>query len=228
VTRITPPRQPPAAGPVVFDCDGVLLDTEAAWTHAYTILFARYRTPLRVQQRQALLGRSLETVGRLLEGFLRQPGHAEPLATEALRLARTELRHGTAPLPGATDLVGELRGRRPLAVASNATRHHLLALLETAQLADAFEVIVGGDEVAAPKPAPDLYLHACRQLHTDPATAIAVEDSPAGIRSARTAGLYVIAIPPPPQPVAVDADLLAGSLAAASIRTALRLPPTPR
>jgi Haloacid dehalogenase-like hydrolase len=130
VTRITPPRQPPAAGPVVFDCDSVLLDTEAAWTRAYAILFARYRTPLRAQQRQALLGRSLETVGRLLEGFLRQPGHAEPLATEALRLARTELRHGTTPLPGAAELVSELRGRRPLAVASNATRHHLLGLLE--------------------------------------------------------------------------------------------------
>jgi beta-phosphoglucomutase-like phosphatase (HAD superfamily) len=89
-------------------------------------------------------------------------------------------------------------------------------------------VIVGGDEVAAPKPAPDLYLHACRQLHADPATAIAIEDSPAGIRSAHTTGLYVIATPPPPQPGAADADLLAGSLAAASIRTALRPPPTPR
>jgi len=218
-------RQPPA-GPVVFDCDGVLLDTEAAWTRAYTILFGRHRTPLGARQRQALLGCSLDAVGRLLEGFLDQPGPAEVLAAKALRLARAELRHGAAPLPGAADLVGDLRGRRPLGVASNAARDHLLGLLTGAGLADAFDAIVGGDQVARPKPAPDLYLHACRQLHADPAATIAIEDSPAGARSACTAGLYVIAIARAPQ-ATLDADLLADSLATTSIRTALYLPPTP-
>jgi HAD superfamily hydrolase (TIGR01509 family) len=215
-------RQPPA-GPVVFDCDGVLLDTEAAWTRAYTSLFGLHRRPFGARQRQALLGRSLDAVGRLLEAFLDQPGHADQLAAQALQLARAELRHGAPPLPGAVDLVSNLRGRRRLGVASNAARHHLLGLLEDAGLADAFKVVVGGDEVQRPKPAPDLYLHACRQLQADPTTAIAIEDSPAGARSARTAGLYVIAVATAPL-AAGDADLLADSLAATSIRTALRLP----
>jgi len=218
-------RQPPA-GPVVFDCDGVLLDTEAAWTRAYTSLFARHRTPFGARQRQALLGRSLDAVGWLLEEFLDQPGHADRLAAQALRLARAELRHGAKLLPGAADLVSDLRGHRPLGVASNAARRHLLGLLKDAGLADAFEVIVGGDDVQRPKPAPDLYLEACRHLDADPAATIAIEDSPAGARSARTAGLYVIAIATAPQAI-LDADLLATSLATTSIRTALRLPPTP-
>ncbi len=139
---------------------------------------------------------------------------------------KAALRHGAKSLPGAIDLVGRLHGRRPLGVTSNAARRHGLSLLTGAGFDGAFDVIVSGDDVQHPKPTPDLYLHACQRLHAAPSTAIAVEDSPAGARSPRAAGLYAIAIPNSPSAV-LDADLLAESLASPHVRAALGLPATP-
>jgi HAD superfamily hydrolase (TIGR01509 family) len=107
-------------------------------------------------------------------------------------------------------------------VASNAPRRHLLAGLRRAGLADAFDVSVSVDDVARPKPAPDLYTRACKLLDVPPAAAVALEDSPPGVAAARAAGVYVIGIPSI-EGVSLEADLDAPSLADASVRAAVGL-----
>jgi HAD superfamily hydrolase (TIGR01509 family) len=97
--------------------------------------------------------------------------------------------------PGAAELVARLRGQVPLGIASNTARSLVRIAVASAGFADAFEAIVSAEEVARPKPAPDVYLETCRRLRVDPAAAVGLEDSTSGIAAAKMAGLTVIAVP---------------------------------
>jgi HAD superfamily hydrolase (TIGR01509 family) len=216
-------RRPPSSdSAIVFDCDGVLLDTEVAWTRAETKWFARYGRSYGPEHKRLLIGTSLEDAARALEGLIGQTGRAGELAGELVELAEEEFARGVEPMPGAVELVGELQGRRPIAVASNSLRRLVDLALDGSGLSERFEVIVTGDEVARAKPAPDLYLEACRRLGIPPEQAVAIEDSPAGVTSARAAGLYVIGIPYLAD-LEVDADLVGRSLQDPEVRAALGL-----
>ncbi len=137
----------------------------------------------------------------------------------------TEIAAGAVPRPGAVELVARLRSvGLPLAVASNSPRRHLLAGLHRTGLHDAFDVVLGMDDVASPKPAPDLYLAACAGLVAQPQDAVALEDSPPGVAAARAAGLRVIGIPSVAG-VILTSDLVAASLADAAVHRALGLEP---
>ena len=217
----TPSPRPDLAA-VVFDCDGLLLDTESCWTAAESALFGRYGQSFGVEEKQALIGMSIEAGGRVLERLLAQEGRAGALSAELLDLVAFEVSKGAAPLAGAVELVSELRGRVPLAVASNSPRALLMSALGSAGLDEAFNVYLGGDDVANPKPAPDIYLEACLLLGVKPAHVVAFEDSPTGVAAARVAGVYVIGVPSVPG-VTLEADLVAGALSAASLRSALGL-----
>ena len=139
-----------------------------------------------------------------------------------------EMAKGVRPLPGALELAEELRGSVPIAVASNSPREILAGALEAAGLSDAFDVVIGVDEVSEAKPAPDLYLTASERLGAPPAESIAVEDSPAGVAAARAAGLYVIGIPSLAG-VALEADMTADSLDDVAVRERLGVAePAPR
>ena len=215
---------PPA---VVFDLDGVLLDSETAWTRAETRLFERYGRTYGADEKRLLIGGSLGETAEELERLLERPGASEGLLEELLALAAEEFAGPVEPMPGALELVGELRRTgRPMAVASNSQRRLVDLALDGSGLGEAFDAVVAGDEVAHPKPAPDLYLEACRHLGTAPDGALAIEDSPRGATAARTAGLFVIGIPYLPG-LELDADLLAGSLEDAGVRAVLGLPPSP-
>jgi HAD superfamily hydrolase (TIGR01509 family) len=208
---------------VVFDCDGVLLDSETAWTRAETRLFARYGKTYGVEEKRLLIGGSLEETAGALEGLLERPGGSEDLKHELLELAAEEFAGPVEPMPGALELVAELRQLgRPMAVASNSERRLLDLALTGAGLSDTFAAVIAGDEVPSPKPAPDLYLEACRRLGASPGDAVAVEDSPRGAAAARAAGLFVIGIPYLPE-LEVEADLLATSLEDPTVRSALGL-----
>ncbi|MFK0017339.1 HAD family hydrolase [Streptomyces sp. NPDC091027] len=187
----------PAPGPgsaVVFDCDGVLLTTERAWDLAYEELFAQHGAEITPDQRASLMGLDMESVGLVLATLLRSHAAAATLASRALRLMNDRLEEVIAPMPGAVELVAELGGTRPLAVASNAptalVRSHLRRFFDLADL-----VIVGGDMVRAPKPRPDIYLAACQGLDVSPVEAWALEDSVTGATAAMAAGLYVAGVP---------------------------------
>ncbi|MGH2692522.1 MAG: HAD family hydrolase, partial [Actinomycetota bacterium] len=125
------------------------------------------------------------------------------------------------------ELVEELRGLgRPIAVASNSFHRLVDVALDGSALAGVFDVVVAADDVQNPKPAPDLFLEACARLDVNAATAVAIEDSPTGVASARAAGMYVIGIPSWEEVRLDEADLVADSLGAPEVREILRLPPT--
>jgi HAD superfamily hydrolase (TIGR01509 family) len=209
---------------VVFDCDGVLLDSEAAWTRAETRLFARYGKTYGVEEKRLLIGGSLEETAGALEEILDRPGESADLQHELLELAAEEFADPVKPMPGALQLVGELRDLgRPMAVASNSERLLVDLALTGAGLSDTFGAVIAGDEVSSPKPAPDLYLEACRRLGTAPEGAVAVEDSPRGAAAARAAGMFVIGIPYMPE-LELRADLVATSLEDPAVRSVLGLP----
>jgi HAD superfamily hydrolase (TIGR01509 family) len=127
------------------------------------------------------------------------------------------------PMAGAAALVAELRGHVPVALASNSWRRLITVALHAAELTDSFDAVVCGDEVAHPKPAPDIYLEAARQLEADPVRTVALEDSPNGVAAARAAGMFVIGVPSFEGIELDDADLLADSLKADEVRQALGL-----
>jgi HAD superfamily hydrolase (TIGR01509 family) len=207
---------------VVFDCDGLLLDTESRWSVGEIALFARYGRSFGLEEKRVLLGTAATAAAGVLERLLDQPGRGRELVHELVELVATEISHAR-PLPGARELVGALRGRVPIAVASNSPRR-LLDLALGASGLGPFDATLAGDEVAHGKPAPDLYLEACARLGALPSRAAALEDSPTGVAAARAAGLYVIGVPSLAG-TELDADLVAPSLTEASVAAALGLAP---
>jgi HAD superfamily hydrolase (TIGR01509 family) len=208
---------------VVFDNDGLLLDTEEAWTRAEEKLFARRRRLFTAENKRALIGTSRRTSVLLLEAMLDRPGQGEALADELHDLVMVEARAGVPPRPGALELIDTLRAAGvPLAVASNSRREFVEHVLDGAGLLNGrFEAIVTADDVAEPKPAPDLYLSACAALGAAPGRSAALEDSPVGVASARAAGLYVVAVPYFADTAIDGASLTARSLADPEVAAAL-------
>lgn len=207
---------------VIFDCDGLLLDTELHWTSAETELFARYGKVFGADHKLRMIGSSMQVTGVILEELLEQPGRATEISEEMLELVEAEM-SASEPMPGAADLVAELRGRIPIALASNSWRRLITVALHASSLTDAFDVVVCGDEVPRPKPAPDIYLEAARLLSADPAHTVALEDSPNGVAAARAAGMFVIGIPSFEGIELPDAHLIAASLKSDEVRRALEL-----
>lgn len=198
---------------VVLDCDGLLVETESAWTRAETALFAQNGFGFGPAEKQLLIGGTLEAGGVAMAEHFGRPGTGPALAERLADLVWTELRAGVPALPGAFDLVGRLRDRGiPFAVASNSPRRFVDAALRSAGLEDLFTVVVTADDVDRAKPAPDLYLLACAKLAAQPARSVAFEDSRTGAASARAGGLFVIGVPSVPGST-LDADALYGSLA---------------
>jgi HAD superfamily hydrolase (TIGR01509 family) len=185
----------PAA--VVFDNDGLLLDTESVWTRAEQDLFARRGLDFTATDKRELVGTSAAIAGAVLERRLGEPGRAVELIEELNVLVVAELEHGVEAMIGARELLTRLRERgTPIGLVSNSPPAFVLRSLEIAGFDDQFDVVLSAHEVAAPKPAPDLYLEACRRLGVEPGPAVvALEDSPTGVAAARAAGLTVIGVP---------------------------------
>ena len=130
---------------------------------------------------------------------------------------------GVPARPGARELLEALAARgTPIAIASNSTRAFVERVLDVSGLPlGGVGAVVTVEDVANPKPAPDIYLAACRALGAPPARSAAVEDSPPGVLSARAAGLYVIAVPYFEDHELDGASLIAPSLADPSVSSAL-------
>ena len=154
----------------MFDNDGLLLDTEEAWTRAETTLFARHASVFTEAHKRALLGSSRSTAAGKLEVMLGLAGEGERLMDELHELVMEEALRGVPPRPGALELVDAVRAAGvPVGLASNSSREFVERVLSVAGMLDGhFDLIVTADEVEHPKPAPDLYLAACRGLSADP------------------------------------------------------------
>lgn len=219
------PARPAVPAAAVFDNDGLLLDTEEAWTRAEVRLFATHGRTFTMAHKRELIGSSHLVAARKLEAMLDLPhGAGEALVVELKAMVRQEAANGVAPRPGAVALLDALGGAGvPIGLASNSERVFVDLVLGGAGLADRFAVTVAGDEVAVPKPAPDLYLEACRRLGVDPSACVALEDSPTGITAARAAGLTVIGVPYLPD-LDLDAHVVATSLGDDVVYETLGLP----
>jgi len=181
---------------VVFDMDGLLLDTEILWHRAEVELFRRHGGEFSWDDKMAVIGTSFAFTARYFAQRLRRPAaEGEALVREMIEIMHGELQRDVAGRPGAVELVAGLRGRTRLGLASNSPRMLVDTALATAGLADAFDAIVTADDVEHAKPAPDLYLLACERLGVPPSEALALEDSPSGVAAAKAAGLTCFAVP---------------------------------
>src|SRR6266550_6532833 len=181
---------------VVFDMDGLLLDTENLWHAAETELFRRHGESFTWDDKLAVMGTSFEHTAGYFARRLGRPAEEGPALVDGVyEIMEGMLRLQVQGRPGAIELVERLRGRVPMALASNSSRQLVLTALATAGLTDAFDAIITSDDVAAAKPAPDVYLLACERLGVAPEDSLALEDSPSGIAAAKAAGLACIAVP---------------------------------
>jgi HAD superfamily hydrolase (TIGR01509 family) len=220
----------PTPSAVVFDNDGLLLDTEEAWTRAEQTLFAGLGREFTLEHKRTLIGSSRSLAAQKLETILERPGDGEALMDELHVLVMEEALQGVAPRPGALALLERLTDAAiPLAVASNSERAFLERTLGGAGLLDdgPFAAIVSANDIEHPKPAPDIYLEACARLGVAPGDAAALEDSPIGVASAAAAGMFVIGVPYFAGTQIAGASMLADSLADPSVARALGLPEQP-
>lgn len=207
----------PVIDAIVFDLDGVLLASEEVWD-AVRERYVRERGGRYDEEVQrAMMGMSAPEWSRYLHDEAGVPESPAQINADVVGLMLDAYKRELPLLPGAVETVRRLATEFPLALASSSNRAIFEAALRQAGIAECFAATVSSEEVERGKPAPDVYLEAARRLDVAPASCAAVEDSHAGIRSARSAGMRVIAIPNasyPPDGEALDlADAIVRSLA---------------
>jgi HAD superfamily hydrolase (TIGR01509 family) len=193
---------------VVFDCDGLLLDTESSWSRAEAALFADYGFSFGPTEKDLLIGRTLGAACTNIAEYFGRPGIGPQLQAELALRVEAELSSRVDPMPGARELLEHLHGRLPLAVATNSPRAMLTAALTSSGLDSFFQVSIAADEVSRPKPDPQLYLQAFERLNATSRTGVALEDSYTGVAAARAAGAFLITVPGKQ----LDGDYVAKSL----------------
>lgn len=201
---------------VVFDLDGVLIQSEEVWD-AVRERYVRERGGRYDDEVQrAMMGMSAPEWSRYLTEEAGVPGTPQQINADVVDRMLEAYRRELPLLPGAVEVVGRLAARFPLALASSSNRAIFEEVLRLAGLANAFQATVSSEEVPKGKPAPDVYLEAARRIGVAPERCVAVEDSHAGIRSVHAAGMRVIAIPNssyPPDAEALElADVVLESL----------------
>ena len=203
---------------VIFDMDGVLVDTEHLWDEVREALTEEWGGRYTQEAQEAMMGMSSHEWSRYLHETV---GLAQPPGVINAEVVRRMLDRYATDLPaveGAVEAVREVAAAGLLlAVASSSNRELIDAVLDRLALADAFAVTVSSEEVARGKPAPDVYLEAARRLRLPPSECIAVEDSASGIRAAHAAGIRVVAYPnrhfPPSDDHLALADIVLESMA---------------
>jgi len=202
---------------VVFDLDGVIVDSEQVWDEVREAYVAETGGVYAETATRDMMGMSSPEWSRYMAESLRVPGTPEEI--NAAIVERMLARYGEAPplVPGAVDAVRRVAARWPLAIASSSNPELIEVVVHAAGLGDVFETAVSSQEVARGKPAPDVYLEAARRLDADPSRCAAVEDSHNGIRSAKAARMRVVAVPnphfPPDEEAMAAADVVLGSIA---------------
>jgi HAD superfamily hydrolase (TIGR01509 family) len=202
---------------VVFDLDGVLLDSEQVWDEVREQLVQERGGRWHERAQTEMMGMSSVEWSRYMHDELGLSEPPEEISAEVVRRLEERYRRELPLIEGAKQAVERLAARWPLGLASSSNRELIDLVLGLSGLAPFFRVTVSSEEVPRGKPAPDVYLEAARGLGVPPDRCAAVEDSRNGIRSAKAAGMKVIAIPNPHFPPGEDslalADVTLGSLA---------------
>ena len=201
---------------VVFDLDGLLLDTEQLWDDVREQLARERGGRWHERAQQEMMGMSSTEWSRYMHDVIGLVDSPEEISTEVVRRMEERYRERLPLLDGANEAVERLSTRWPLAIASSSNRELIELVLDLADWRRFFRASVSSEEVARGKPAPDVYLEAARRLRVEPSRAAAIEDSHNGIRSAKAAGMRVLAIPnrhfPPDAEALALADVVLASL----------------
>jgi len=192
---------------VVFDMDGVLLASEEVWDEVREAYVRERGGRYDEEIQRAMMGMSSTEWSGYLHETAGVPDEPEEINEEVVHRMLSSYREHLPLIDGATDAVHRLAARYPLGLASSSNREIIDTVLDVAGIAGCFKATVSSEEVAHGKPAPDVYLEAARRLGVEPTRCAAIEDSHGGIRSAKAAGMRVIAIPNPSYPP--DEDSLA-------------------
>lgn len=202
---------------VIFDLDGVLLDSEQVWDEAREQLAKERGGRWHESAQRDMMGMSSPEWSRYMHETIGLPEPPEEISREVVeRLAKLYREH-LPVVPGAREAVERLATRWPLGLASSSNRELIDLALELLEVAHLFKATVSSEEVPRGKPAPDVYLEAACRLGADPTHGAAIEDSENGIRAAKAAGMRVVAIPnqhfPPAEDALAHADAVLDSLA---------------
>ena len=190
---------------VVFDLDGVLIDSEPVWEQVRRGLVAERGGHWAPDAQRRLMGMSTQEWARYLSEDLGVGLPPDQVAALVIERMTARYRERIPFLPGAADAVRRLAARWPLGLASSAPAALIETVLDAADLSSYFQVTMSTEQVPHGKPAPDIYLAVTTRLGVPPADCAAIEDSSNGLRSAAAAGLHVIAIPHPAYPPEPDA-----------------------
>ena len=201
---------------VIFDLDGVLVDSEGVWEAAREEVARGHGGHWSADAQRAMMGMSSTEWSAYMHeelGVKLPPQQISDLVASRLE---DRYRRELPLLPGAREVVTSLASQWPLALASSANRSVIDLVLDQAGFRDCFAATVSSEEVARGKPAPDVYLEAARRLDASPERCVAVEDSSNGLRSAAAAGMLVVAIPnrefPPSEETLAAADVTLNTL----------------
>ena len=194
---------------VVFDLDGVLLDSEQRWNDAKEAVTTAAGGRWRDGAATAMMGMSSPEWSAYMHDELAVPYEPERINELVVERMAAGYAEELPLLPGAIDAVETLAARWPLGLASSSNREIINAFLDLSGLRDRFRVTTSSEEVGRGKPSPDVYLEVAARLGADAARCVAVEDSSNGLRAAAAAGMAVIAVPNPHYPPAPDALALA-------------------
>jgi HAD superfamily hydrolase (TIGR01509 family) len=201
---------------VIFDLDGVVIQTEEIWDEVREAYATEQGARYDAEAQRAMMGMSSLEWSAYMNEELGMPVEPVEISAEVVRRMEARYRERLPLIEGAVEAVERLAARWPLGLASSSNRPLIDAVLELSGLAACFAATVSSEEVERGKPAPDVYLECARRLGVAPTGCAAIEDSHAGIRSAKSAGMRVVAIPNqtyPPDPDAVaQADVVLPSL----------------
>jgi HAD superfamily hydrolase (TIGR01509 family) len=208
---------------VVFDLDGVVVDSEQVWDEVREAYVRESGGRYSERATRDMMGMSSTEWSTYMDEELGVPGTPEEI--NAAIVERMLARYGESPplIPGAVEAVRRVAARWPLAIASSSNPELIEVVVRASGLGDVFEIAVSSEQVGRGKPAPDVYLEAARRLGVEPAHCGAVEDSHNGIRSAKAAGMFVVAVPnphfPPDDGAMAAADVVLGSVAELQVET---------
>ncbi len=193
-------KRPEKITHVIYDVDGLLLDTERFYTQAYQLIAARYGKVYDWSLKAQTIGMKSADSAEIITRALGLPLTPEQWL-ETRKSILEELFPKAEPLPGALRLTRHLRQSGiPQAVATSSDRHYFnLKTTRHKEWFTIFDCVVSGDDadIHEGKPAPDIFLIAARRLNAQPRHCLVFEDAPAGVRAARAAGMTVIAVPDP-------------------------------
>jgi HAD superfamily hydrolase (TIGR01509 family) len=190
---------------VVFDLDGVLLDSEQVWNRAKEEVARERGGRWRDDAPQQMMGMSSLEWTQYMHEELGVALDPAVISDEVVRRLERTYRSGLPLIDGATEAVQRLAGSVPLGLASSSNREIIDLFVELSGLGGSFGATVSSEEVERGKPAPDVYLEVLRRLGADPGRSVAVEDSHNGILAAKSAGMRVLALPNPHYPPGLDA-----------------------